>query len=242
MAEQQQRLHQHDMMCMAVDMIKRGFTTTIVNIETGISLNTIRELYKEIHNSRPSSGQLPQSSHLMRSTRMQRQVSLYLTFYESFGGHSVYKKINIRSLFLAHDQYEAARAEIKEFRNLKEAEIIKPSEGWVLARDLRSNEFELFDCSCGCRAVKYDYPMIRQCCPFCEAKLDTWLARRKIAIYRQEERLNRRGRVDFTCQSTIIDDGDYLSGEIKAVAPETKRQYWPPAVAAKGRGKGRRFG
>lgn len=238
MEKEKQRLHQHAMMNMAVNMIKRGFTTTIVNIETGISLTTIRELYREMHNNRPSSGQLPQSSRLMHTTKMQKQVSLYMTFYESFGGPGVYRKINMQSLFLAHDQYEAARADIKEFRDLKEAEIIKPSEGWVLARDLRSSEFTLFDCSCGCRAVKYVYPMIRQCCPFCEVKLDTWYEGRKNPIFREEERLNKRGRTDFASHSPISRGEGFLSEEILAVAPEPKRQYRLPAAAPRGRGRG----
>jgi hypothetical protein len=238
MEKEKQRLHHHAMMSLAVTMISRGYTTTIVNIETGVSLNTIRELHREIHNNRPSSGQLPQSSHLMHSTKMQKQASLYLTFYEKFGGPEVYKKINIRALFLAHDQYEAARADIKEFRDLKEAEIIKPSEGWVLARDLRSSEFELFDCSCGCRAVKYDYPMIRQCCPFCEMKLDTWHLGRKIAINREEARLSKRGQADFGFQSSAFENEGFLSGQILAVSPEPKRQHRLPAAASRGRGRG----
>ncbi len=241
METKKQRVHQHAMMCMAVDMIKRGFTTTIVNIETGISLNTIRELFWEIHNSRPTSGQLPQSSHLMRSTNMQKQVSLYLALYESFGGKGVYKNIDIRSLFLAHDHYALARTEIKEFRNLKEAEIIKPSEGWVLARDLRSKEFELLDCSCGCRVVKYDYPMIRQCCPFCESRYDSWFTGRKSVIDREEARLKRSGPIDIALHTSISGDEGVLLDSIPGVA-HTEGHIRVFAGARMGRGKRRRYG
>ena len=136
-------------------LIKYGFRTTIIALDTGLPIHIIRRLHKEVTGKSPCPGQLPESDAIVKSRRA------------LVGGDNVYKQLNIDALMKAYDAYLVAREEAD-----LPAEIpwkkLTINEGWVLARDLRSQLASLHRCRCGSLYLTVSQQRIQLKCPVCE--------------------------------------------------------------------------
>jgi len=92
-------------------LIKYGFRTTIIALDTGLPIHIIRRLHKEVTGKSPCPGQLPESDAIVKSRRALVEGSLLMALYVNIGGDNVYKQLNIDALMKAYDAYLVARKE-----------------------------------------------------------------------------------------------------------------------------------
>ena len=148
-------------------LIKYGFRTTIIALDTGLPIHIIRRLHKEVTGKSPCPGQLPESDAIVKGRRALVEGSLLMALYVNIGGDNVYKQLNIDALMKAYDAYLVAREEAD-----LPAEIpwkkLTINEGWVLARDLRSQLASLHRCRCGSLYLTVSQQRIQLKCPVCE--------------------------------------------------------------------------
>ncbi|WP_257970883.1 FlhC family transcriptional regulator, partial [Vibrio parahaemolyticus] len=76
-------------------LIKYGFRTTIIALDTGLPIHIIRRLHKEVTGKSPCPGQLPESDAIVKSRRSLVEGSLLMALYVNIGGDNVYKQLNI---------------------------------------------------------------------------------------------------------------------------------------------------
>lgn len=160
-------LNKSELFARATLLIKYGFRTTIIALDTGLPTHTIRRLYKEVTGNSPGPGQLPESDAIVKSRRALVEGSLLMALYVNIGGESVYKKLNIDALMKAYDAYLVAReeADLPAENPWKKLTI---NEGWVLARDLRSKLASLHKCRCGSLYLTVSQQRIQLKCPICD--------------------------------------------------------------------------
>ena len=85
----------------------------------------------------------------------------------SIGGDNVYKQLNIDALMKAYDEYLVAREEADLPSEIPWKKLTI-NEGWVLARDLRSQLASLHRCRCGSLYLTVSQQRIQLKCPVCE--------------------------------------------------------------------------
>jgi hypothetical protein len=147
---------------LAVRLLTRNARISIAHYESGLPLRRLRDLYRELHHRKPSSGQLPAvGCPAIRTRRQQIQASLFATVYEAQGGPSVYQATDIEALVRAYDTFlflaeASGRAEI-DFNIC-----------WVVARDLRIGASRLVRCPrCEIRYLVSDNSRAPASCPLC---------------------------------------------------------------------------
>lgn len=156
-----------ELIARATVLIKCGFRTTIIALDTGLPSHFIRRLYKEITGTSPGPGQLPEADAIVKSRRALVEGSLLMAFYVNIGGESVYRQIDIDALMKAYGAYVAARQEA-DLPNALPWKLLNINEGWVLARDLRSKLANLHRCRCGSLYLTVSQQRIQLKCPVCE--------------------------------------------------------------------------
>ncbi len=147
-------------------LIKHGFRTSIVALDTGLHTYIIRRLYREVTGKSPGAGQLPESDAIVCTRRALVEGSLLMAFYLNMGGHNVYKQLNMDALMKAYDAYLLAREEA-DLPAKTPWKKISINEGWVLARDLRSKLASLHRCRCGSLYLTVSQQRFQQRCPVC---------------------------------------------------------------------------
>ncbi|MGL4900443.1 MAG: FlhC family transcriptional regulator [Shewanella sp.] len=148
-------------------LIKYGFRTTIIALDTGLPSHVIRRLYKEVTGTSPGPGQLPESDAIVKSRRSMVEGTLLMALYVNIGGNNIYKQLNINALMKAYDAYLLAREEA-ELPTEIPWKRLSINEGWVLARDLRSKLASLHRCRCGSLYLTVSQQRIQLKCPVCE--------------------------------------------------------------------------
>ncbi|MGR2868690.1 FlhC family transcriptional regulator [Vibrio vulnificus] len=160
-------LYKAELISRATLLIHYGFRTTIVALDTGLPSHVIRRLYKEVTGISPGPGQLPEADAIVKSRRALIEGSLLMAFYVNIGGEGVYKNLDLEALMKAYDAYLVAReeAELPPSVPWKRLSI---NEGWVLARDLRSQVASLHRCRCGSLYLTVSRQRIQLKCPVCD--------------------------------------------------------------------------
>jgi flagellar transcriptional activator FlhC len=110
---------------------------------------------------------LPESDAIVKSRRALVEGSLLMALYVNIGGDNVYKKLNIDALMKAYDAYLVAREEADLPAKIPWKKLTI-NEGWVLARDLRSQLASLHRCRCGSLYLTVSQQRIQLKCPVCE--------------------------------------------------------------------------
>lgn len=160
-------LTKSELIARASLLIKYGFRTTIIALDTGLPSHIIRKLYKEITGFSPGPGQLPEADAIVKSRRALVEGSLLMALYVNIGGESVYRNLNINALMKAYDAYLVTRTEAN-LPNESPWKKLTINEGWVLARDLRSKLASLHKCRCGSQYLTVSQQRIQLKCPVCE--------------------------------------------------------------------------
>lgn len=164
----------------AIELLKAGFRSPIVVIETNLTSSTVREMAKTISGGkRASSGPLPSPNYFISSVNALTEASLFASVYRAMGGQAVEETICIDELVKAHKVY----LELRAVHLASSRDILDINKCWVIARDLRSQMAWLQKCEDdGMLYLLVDSQRVASGCPWCAAK-------------RQEKNLTRNQKI-----------------------------------------------
>lgn len=170
---------QFTQMAHAIKLLRQGYRTPIVVIETGLGTTKVRKLAKDLHHgARQTSGALPSSPYFVSCMPALADASLFASIYRSMGGRSIFESIDTDLLFNAHKIYMEVRSR-DIYLNRTPLTI---NQCWVLARDLRSSMAWIRRCD----EDKYIYIAVdgqkmSHGCPWCSIRRTVNQERLKIA-------------------------------------------------------------
>lgn len=152
----------------AVDLLRRGYRSPIVVIETNLSSSTVRDMAKTISGGkRASSGPLPSPTYFISSTSVLMEASLFAGIYRVLGTQKIFETIDMDILSRAHALY----LELRQAHFNTEKNPLDINKCWVIARDLRSNMAWLRRCEeDGGYYLTVDNQRVASGCPWCQAK------------------------------------------------------------------------
>lgn len=152
----------------AIDLIRVGFRTPIVVIETDLTNAAIRDIAKLMNGGkRPSSGPLPSPNYMVNSANALAELSLFAGIYRSVGGEEIYKSIDIDNLICAFNLYKELRQ--NHFADGRD-DLLDINRAWVIARDLRSSTAWIRRCDDDGYYLVVDKQRVPSGCPWCAAK------------------------------------------------------------------------
>jgi flagellar transcriptional activator FlhC len=145
-------------------MILRWFPLPVIRLHTGLANDTVRELYRQFHDTPPPPAVLPQIADLLGTASSARQASIFLSHYARLAGNTAYRRVDVNALIVSHDLHLASR-------DLNTAEATTIAAAWVLARELRSRTISFKACECGRDHLIHDEVAAPMSCPHCGASL-----------------------------------------------------------------------
>lgn len=153
----------------AIDLLKRGLRTSLVQQISGLSAPIVRALHHEIHGSKPKPGQRPTMSGLLRSTKRQASASLFVALYRTLGGQRTAQQIELEALLQAHRLY---REHAERFASPDQLGApLDINAAWVIAQALTTGALTLQACHhCQVDFVVCDFSRIALQCPVCVLK------------------------------------------------------------------------
>lgn len=164
-------IKQHDQISRAIDLIRRGYRTKIVYLETGVPQAKIRSIHKELFGRSPWSGQLPEAERILNTRVRAIDASLLIHLYRKVYHLKAEAQIDIDALSMAHDAYKSLR---EEWGMLSARDPIDVNEAWVLARDLRSRHLVTSVCpTCGFHYVWSVTQERTPSCPTCSLSAES---------------------------------------------------------------------
>ncbi len=164
------RLQQNARMQLAIDLIERAMRTSIVARETQLRPALLRELHREVHGDKPVAGQLPSTSGILHSPRLQASASVFVALYQALGGAPSAGAVDVRALMHAHRLY------LEQLSTLPAAEKtlgepIDINAAWVIARDLTTGLAARRFCPhCAVHYLAADFSRRSLQCPICALK------------------------------------------------------------------------
>lgn len=159
-------LETHARMRLAIELIARRARISIVHHETGLSRQTLREVYREYHGFSAPSGQLPALGGAMISTRrLQLQATLFAVAYQRCGGHRRIRNLpgrRTRSIYAAIEAHDQCQMLLGAGRSLDMTRC------WVVSCDLQVEAARLISClNCEVPFLIADQLRFDDGCPIC---------------------------------------------------------------------------
>ena len=163
MARTSSSIDKNEMVIRAVDMLKEGFRTSIVRLQTGLSSSMVRACHREIWGGEnASAGSLPESHIILKERSGLIEGSVFMTIYSRLGGDGAKDSIDVDTLIRAHRLYMKARCNF----DVQERRALDINRAWILARDYRSRVVNTARCSCCSTRFAYSIHTEKSC-PFC---------------------------------------------------------------------------
>ena len=146
----------HARVARAVHLISVGIRPNIVTLDTGLSVPLLRNIYREVHGVRATSGPLPSPEGILRTRARYVEACTLLPLYIKLADRPN-EQVDLDALVEAGDLQGQAMP--------KEIDI---NQAWVLARAFRAGSILLTTCR-NCRATLIGAPThrLRPDCPFC---------------------------------------------------------------------------
>ena len=144
----------------AAELLELGLRTSIVVQETGLSAEAVRQIHREVNQSPPKSGQLPDIESIIKTKRAQIEASLLLSIYQKLDT-AQHRKVDIDNLQKAYDFYQNLRGGLKlESSRWKSFSI---NEAWILVRAYLIEQVTIDWCQCGACSLQYAPAPIAKC-------------------------------------------------------------------------------
>lgn len=134
----------------AVELLRNGYRTRIVQAETGLPAGAIRKLCWNVLGKPATPGQLPEASSVTISWGRCADAALFAGIYYEVGGDSIYRNVDPYLVLHAHSIYQIVRGQIDQMPTRQSDErpkVLDINHAWVIARDLRSKTAVLAICS-----------------------------------------------------------------------------------------------
>lgn len=152
----------------AIDLIRVGFRTPIVVVETDMSNSAVRDIAKIMSGGkRPSSGPMPSPNSMLNSVGALAEASLFAGIYRNLGGEAIYTSIDVDVLICAFNLYKELRQ--SHFADGRD-DLLDINRAWVIARDLRSSIAWLKKCEDDGYYLVVDQQRVPSGCPWCSVK------------------------------------------------------------------------
>lgn len=172
-----ERVKQHHLDTRAMYLIDRGFRTSIVQIETGLKANRVRELAHGLaglagDNVRLPSGALPGAECILETRAAAIEGTLFILLYKNHAGiENARRHIDIDAVIAAHMLLTQQRS---KFGAVLLSQPLDINHCWVLARDFRAPlpkippALDLRRCvDCGLPHLTVSTKPRLSACPFC---------------------------------------------------------------------------
>jgi flagellar transcriptional activator FlhC len=145
----------YNRLASAVELLRNGYRTRIVQAATGLPAGAIRKLCSSVLGKPATPGQLPEASSVTISWGRCADAALFAGIYHEIGGESIYRNVDPYLVLHAHSIYQIVREQIDRMptrRSDERPKILDINHAWVIARDLRAKTAVLAVCSnLGCR-------------------------------------------------------------------------------------------
>lgn len=172
-----ERVKQHHLDTRAMHLIDRGFRTSIVQIETGLKANRVRELAHGLaglagDSVRLPSGALPSAECILETRAAAIEGTLFILLYKNHAGiENARLHIDIDAIVAAHTFLTEQRS---KFGAALLSQPLDINHCWVLARDFRAPlpkippALDLRRCTdCGMPHLTVSVKPRLSACPFC---------------------------------------------------------------------------
>jgi hypothetical protein len=139
-------LERHRAVALALRLIGHHTKLSIVHAATGVRLETLRRLYREVHGRSPRGGPLANSVGAVVKTRgQQAHASLFASLYLTRHGPVLYRTIDYAALVDAYELYLALVPASTQ-------RLLPINLAWAIATDLRSGQARFSHCH-GCEVT-----------------------------------------------------------------------------------------
>lgn len=139
----------HNRLTAALDLLRNGYRTRIVQAETGLPAGAIRKLCRVVLGKAATPGQLPEASSVTISWGRCADAALFAGIYHEIGGVSIYRHVDPYLVLAAHSIYQIVREQIDRTpirRSDERPKLLDINHAWVIARDLRARTAVLAVC------------------------------------------------------------------------------------------------
>lgn len=140
----------YNRLAIAVELLRNGYRTRIIQAETGLTAGAIRKLCWGILGKPATPGLLPEASSVTISWGRCADAALFAGIYHEVGGDSIYRNVDLYLVLDAHSIYQIVREQIDQMPTCQRDErpkILDINHAWVIARDLRARTAVLAVCS-----------------------------------------------------------------------------------------------
>jgi len=151
---------------IATALIQRKMRVSIIHSITGVNPKTLRSLHREIHGTRPASGQVPTTGRILSTRPKHGMASAFAAIYRSIGTAEICTTLDISSLLKAYDLHlELSSGLISNNLNIRPINI---TQAWVIARDISIGVAYFRHCQyCCIHYLLADDAHIPPACPIC---------------------------------------------------------------------------
>ncbi len=151
---------------IATELIQRKMRVSIIHSITGVNPKTLRSLHREIHGTRPASGQIPTTGRILSTRPKHGMASVFAALYRSIGTAEIFNTLNICSLLRAYDLHLELSCGI--IGNNPNVHPINITQAWVIARDISIGVAYFCYCQyCHIHYLLTDDAHVPPACPIC---------------------------------------------------------------------------
>ena len=138
--------NRYDRLAAALELLRNGYRTRIIQAATGLFAGAIRKLCWGIRGKPATPGLLPEASSVTISWGRCADAALFAGIYHEVGGDSIYRNVDLYLVLDAHSIYQIVREQIDQMPTCQRDErpkILDINHAWVIARDLRFPGIEI---------------------------------------------------------------------------------------------------
>lgn len=147
--------NRYDRLAAALELLRNGYRTRIVQAVTGLPAGAIRKLCWDVLGKAATPGQLPETSSVTMSWGRYADAALFAGIYYEIGGDAIYRYVDPYLVLHTHSIYQIVREQLDGMptrRGDERPRLLDINHAWVIARDLRAGTAVLAVCSnLGCR-------------------------------------------------------------------------------------------
>ncbi|BAU49598.1 transcriptional activator [Sulfurifustis variabilis] len=142
--------NRYDRLAAALELLRNGYRTRIVQAATGLPAGAIRKLCSDVLGKPATPGQLPEASSVTTSWGRYADAALFAGIYHEIGGDDIYRYVDPYLVLHAHSIYQIVREQMDRMptrRGDERPTVMDINHAWVIARDLRAKTAVLAVCS-----------------------------------------------------------------------------------------------
>ncbi|RLV57748.1 hypothetical protein D5018_20910 [Parashewanella curva] len=150
----------------ASELIKHGLQSRLIANDTGLSIHSVRSLYKELEQDFPDIRQNKEAKTILTSKWRILDASLLVNLYVQLTKVDNIHHLDVNVLMDAHKLYQRLRMSIR-LPQINSQNEISLNEAWLLVSEIKKENATLKNCRCGCRYLFIYDQKVSPKCPLC---------------------------------------------------------------------------